>query len=49
MNNKQYDPQMPCNKKGCSIQTRAFCCGCPEQLQYEKKKKLKEKEGMLNG
>lgn len=36
----EYDPKMPCNKKGCDAQTRASCCGCPEQLEYERKKKL---------
>ena len=35
----QYDPDMPCNKKNCDAQTRASCCGCPEQLEYERKKK----------
>lgn len=31
------DPNMPCNKNGCNATTRASCCGCPEQLEYEKK------------
>lgn len=35
----KYDPNMPCNKKGCDASTRASCCGCPEQLEYERKKK----------
>lgn len=37
----KYDPEMPCNKKGCDAQTRASCCGCPEQLEYERNKKRK--------
>lgn len=36
---QQYDPEMPCNKKRCDASTRASCCGCPEQLEYERKKK----------
>lgn len=35
----EYDPDMPCNKKGCDASTRASCCGCPEQLEYERKKR----------
>lgn len=27
---------MPCNLKGCDAITRASCCGCPEQLEWEK-------------
>lgn len=42
----QYDPDMPCNKKGCDAQTRASCCGCPEQLEYERKKKSNEEKVM---
>jgi len=37
---QQYDPDMPCNKKNCDVQTRASCCGCYEQFEYERKKKL---------
>lgn len=37
--NPQYDEDMPCNRKGCSYNTRRSCCGCPEQLEYECKKK----------
>jgi len=37
----EYDPEMPCNKNGCDAQTRASCCGCPEQLEYERNKKKK--------
>ena len=40
--NIEYDPEMPCNKKGCDASTRASCCGCPEQLEYERKKREKE-------
>lgn len=31
-----YDPDMPCNKKGCDASTRASCCGCEEMLKYER-------------
>lgn len=27
---------MPCNLKGCDAITRASCCGCSEQLEWEK-------------
>lgn len=40
--NPQYDEDMPCNRKGCSYNTRRSCCGCPEQLEYERKKKQNE-------
>ena len=42
MKNKEYDPEMLCNKKGCNFSTKASCCGCPEQLEYEKKKRNKK-------
>lgn len=34
-----YDPDLPCNKKGCDTSTRASCCGCKEMLEYERKRK----------
>lgn len=40
-----YDPDMPCNKKGCTTEERASCCGCPEQIAYERKKKAEQKGG----
>lgn len=36
---EDYDPDLPCNKKGCSMSFRACCCGCGEMLAYEAKKK----------
>lgn len=36
---EDYDPDLPCNKKGCSMSFRACCCGCDEMLAYEAKKK----------
>lgn len=33
---------MPCNLKGCDANTRAFCCGCPEQLEWEKERKKRK-------
>lgn len=48
MKNKEYDPEMPCNKKGCDFSTRASCCGCPEQLEYEKKKREKRKKVQMH-
>lgn len=35
----KYDPDMPCNKKGCDASTRASCCGCKEMLEYERRKR----------
>ena len=40
--NRQYDPEMPCNKKGCSASVRESCCGCPKQLEYERQKKTRQ-------
>lgn len=44
-----YDPYMPCNIKKCDEGTRQSCCGCPEQLAWEKEQRNKnhnkEKEG----
>ena len=34
-----YDQDLPCNKKGCSVSERACCCGCEEMLEYERRKK----------
>ncbi len=42
--NSKYDPDMPCNKKKCDAKTRQSCCGCPEQLEYEKKLKQQNKK-----
>lgn len=43
---EKYDPEMPCNKKGCDASTRATCCGCPEQLAWERRKK-RDKHGKI--
>jgi len=44
--NSKYDldPDMPCNKKKCDTETRQSCCGCPEQLEYERKLKQQNKK-----
>jgi len=36
---EDYDPDLPCNKKGCGMSFRACCCGCDEMLAYEEKRK----------
>lgn len=36
---EEYDPDLPCNQKGCSMSFRAYCCGCNEMLAYEAKRK----------
>lgn len=41
------DSDMPCNKKGCTTEERASCCGCPEQIAYERKKKAEQMGGDL--
>ena len=30
---QQYDPEMPCNKKGCDASARASCCGKPNIIE----------------
>lgn len=33
----QKQDDYPCNVKGCSLETRQSCCGCPEMLEWEKR------------
>ena len=32
----QKQDDCPCNVKGCSLETRQACCGCPDYFEWEK-------------
>lgn len=44
-----YDPNMPCNIKKCDERTKQFCCGCPEQLAWEREQKIKNNKEKQKG
>ena len=44
----EYREDMPCNKKGCSIEERTWCCGCKEQIDWERKQKTDKKGELRN-
>ena len=35
----QKQDDYPCNVKGCSLETRQACCGCPNYFEWEKQHK----------
>lgn len=35
----QKQDDYPCNVKGCTMETRQSCCGCPDYFEWEKQNK----------